>query len=124
MSKLRTPAFVSSTMRRVIEVPRAGTSSKSMPLWRFLNPSSISFLSSALAGIETTALPSFFAASTTFSHDWADTEAGDETIRHTASKAMRCEIFISYDFEVLYMNDHRVNTNGGKIVALFSPAFM
>jgi hypothetical protein len=30
-----------------------------------------------------------------------------------------CEIFISYDFEVLYMNDRRVNTTGLKSPSYF-----
>ncbi|MBI1994476.1 MAG: hypothetical protein HYS67_08745 [Deltaproteobacteria bacterium] len=48
--------------------PRPVTSSISMPGNLCLNLSSVVFLSSALAGMETTTLPSFLAASTAFSH--------------------------------------------------------
>src|SRR2546430_6618308 len=71
-SKYRTPAFASSTILRTLGEPLAVTASTSMPK-RCLKDFSKAALSSGLAGIETTTLPSFFPSSTVLSHsDWFD----------------------------------------------------
>src|SRR5713226_6081852 len=61
-------AFCSEIIRFTFTDPLLGSSSSSMPGKRDLNTCSIFFLSSALAGIPATILPSFLAASKTLSH--------------------------------------------------------